>query len=202
MRRPRQPLYRQRRVVFGALGLAATLWLISLGTVLTWALQDDAQRADAIIVMGAAQYRGRPSPALRTRLDHAIALWQRGLASRMVLTGGIGTGDSVSEAAVGRQYVLTRGVPDSAILLDNEGRSSAQSLRIAADLMKAHRLRSAIAVSDPLHMLRLEILGRRFGLDLHTSPALPTSSARSLGKQVGTLVLESLKVPLALVIDW
>ena len=202
MRRPRQPFYRQRRVVLGAVALSVVSWLVALGAVLTWALQDDAQRADAIIVMGAAQYRGRPSPALRTRLDHAITLWQRGLASRMVLTGGIGTGDSVSEAAVGRQYVLARGVPDSAILLDNEGRSSSQSLRIAADLMKAHRLRSAIAVSDPFHMLRIEILGRRLGLDLHTSPALPTSSARGLGRQWGTLVMESFKVPLALVIDW
>ncbi len=202
MRPPRLPLYRQRRVWLGITSLALLLWICSLGAVLTWALQDDAQRVDAIIVMGAAQYRGKPSPALRTRLDHAITLWQRGLAARMLLTGGIGTGDSISEAAVGRQYVMTRGVPDSAILLDNEGRSSAQSLRVAADLMKAHRLRSAIAVSEPFHMLRLEILGRRLGLDLHTSPALPTSNARSLGKQWGTLISESFKAPLALVIDW
>ena len=120
----------------------------------------------------------------------------------MVLTGGIGTGEFVSEAAVGREYVMARGVPDSAILLDNEGRSSSQSLRIAADLMRAHRLSSAIAVSDPFHMLRLEILGRRLGLDLHTSPALPTASARSLARQWGTLISESFKAPLALVIDW
>ena len=202
MRPPRQPLYRQRRVVLGATALAVTLWMVSLISVLAWALQDDAQHADAIIVMGAAQYRGKPSPALRTRLDHAIILWQRGLAPRMVLTGGIGTGDSVSEASVGRDYVMAHGVPDSAILLDNEGRSSAQSLRVAADLMKAHRLNSAIAVSDPFHMLRIEILGRRLGLDLHTSPALPTAAARSFGRQSGMLIAESFKAPLAFVIDW
>lgn len=202
MRPPRKPLYRQRRVVLGAITFAVMLWVVSLVSVLAWALQDDAQHVDAIIVMGAAQYRGKPSPALRTRLDHAILLWQRGLARRMVLTGGIGTGDSISEAAVGRQYVMAHGVPDSAILLDNEGRSSAQSLRVAFDLMKAHRLNSAIAVSDPFHMLRLEILGRRLGLDLHTSPALPTAAARSLGRQTGTLIAESFKAPLAFVIDW
>jgi len=202
MRRPRQPLYRQRRVVLGVAAAVLSLWLISLGAVLTWALQDDAQRVDAIIVMGAAQYRGKPSPALRTRLDHAITLWQRGLASRVVLTRGIGTGNPRSGASGGRQYVLTRGIPDSAILLENEGRSSSQSLRVAAALMKAHRLSSAIAVSDPFHMLRLEIIGRRLGLDLHTSPALPTAAARSLARQWGTLMLESFKAPLALVIDW
>jgi uncharacterized SAM-binding protein YcdF (DUF218 family) len=173
-----------------------------LGAVLTWGIQDDAQKADAIIVMGAAQYRGKPSPALRARLDHALDLWQRGLASRLLLTGGTGDGDTVSEAAVGRQYVMAHGVPDTAIMLENEGRSSSESLRSAIDLLHAERLYSAIVVSDPFHMLRLEILGRRFGIDPYTSPALPTPAARRLFRQWGNLLIESIKAPLATIVDW
>lgn len=186
----------------GAAGLTGVLWLGSLGAVLTWALEDDAQRADAIIVMGAAQYRGRPSPALRARLDHALLLWRKGLAPRVVLTGGIGEGDSASEAAVSREYVMKLGVPDTAILLENEGRTSSQSLRGAIALLRARRLSAAVVVSDPFHMLRLEILGRRYGMDLYTSPALPPRATRRLFRQWGNLVAESFKAPLALFIDW
>jgi uncharacterized SAM-binding protein YcdF (DUF218 family) len=189
-------------VVTGTAGAIAILWLVSLGAVLTWALEDDAQRADAIIVMGAAQYRGHPSPALRARLDHALVLWHRGLAPRMVLTGGIGEGDSASEAAVSRAYVVRLGVPDTAILLENEGRTSSQSLRGAIELLHARRLSVAVVVSDPFHMLRLEILGRRYGMDLYTSPALPTRATRRLFRQWAILIAESVKAPLALVIDW
>jgi uncharacterized SAM-binding protein YcdF (DUF218 family) len=202
MERPRLPFYRKRKFVVRVIATVVALWLISLGTVLTWALEDDAQKADAIIVMGAAQYRGKPSPVLRTRLDHAIALWHRGLAPLLVLTGGTGEGDSTSEAAAGREYVMGLGVPDSAILLENEGRTSSQSLRTAVELLHARRLSTAIVVSDPFHMLRLEILGRRFGVNPLTSPALPTPAARRLLHQWGTLVAESIKAPLSLVVDW
>ena len=174
MERPTRPFYLRRRVIMRGAGVVVLLWVVSLGTVLTWGMQDDAQRADAIVVLGAAQYRGKPSPVLRTRLDHAVGLWRRGLAPRMVLTGGTSEGDSVSEAAVGRAYVTSLGVPDSALLLENEGRTSSQSLRSVTDLLRAHRLGAVILVSDPFHMLRLEILARRFGLLAHTSPALPT----------------------------
>ncbi len=202
MDRPPRPLYRSKPFVFGVAITAAVLWLSSVGAVLTWGIEDDAAKADAIVVMGAAQYNGHPSPVLRARLDHAIALWQRGLAPRMVLTGGAGEGDTASEAAVGRLYAVSRGVPDTAILLENEGRTSSQSLRSAADLLHAFHAHTAIIVSDPFHMLRLEILGRRFGLDPLTSPALPTPGSRRLLRQWGNLLIESLKAPLALFVDW
>ena len=202
MERPVRPLLLQRRVLLWAAGVVAILWLASLGAVLSWGVQDDAQKADAIVVLGAAQYRGKPSPVLRARLDHALALWRRGLAPLLVLTGGAGQGDSISEAAAGRAYMVNLGVPDSSLLLENEGRTSSQSLRAAVDLLRARRLATAIVVSDPFHMLRLEILARRYGLDPFTSPALPTPAARRLLRQWGTLVAESIKAPLALVVDW
>jgi uncharacterized SAM-binding protein YcdF (DUF218 family) len=202
MLRPERPLYRRRRVILGATAAVGALWIVSVGAVLTWALKDDARKADAIVVMGAAQYQGKPSPVLRGRLDHAVALWQRGLAPRLLLTGGIGEGDKTSEAAAGRRYVMSRGVPDTAILLENEGRTSAQSLRAAIDLLHARGLRSAVVVSDPFHMLRLEVLGRRYGIDPYTSPALPASGAEHLVRRWGDLLIESIKAPLALLVDW
>jgi uncharacterized SAM-binding protein YcdF (DUF218 family) len=202
MERPQRPFYVKRRFLLRAAGVAVVLWLASLGAVLTWGVQDDAQKADAIIVLGAAQYRGKPSPVLRARLDHAAALWHRGLAPLMVLTGGTAEGDTASEAAVSRVYVMSLGIPDSALLLENEGRTSSQSLRAAADLLRARRLGTAVVVSDPFHMLRLEILGRRYGINPFTSPALPTPGARRLLRQWGTLVTESIKAPLALIVDW
>ncbi|HEV8410448.1 MAG TPA: YdcF family protein [Gemmatimonadaceae bacterium] len=202
MRRPERPFYLRRRVILGTTAAIAALWLGSVGAVLKWALEDDARKADAIIVMGAAQYQGKPSPVLRVRLDHALALWQRGLASRMLLTGGTGSGDSASEAAVGRVYMIAHGVPDTAILLENEGRTSAQSLRSAVDLLHTRGLGTAIVVSDPFHMLRLEILGRRYGMDPYTSPALPAPGSQHLLRRLGNLALESVKAPLALFVDW
>jgi uncharacterized SAM-binding protein YcdF (DUF218 family) len=202
MRRPDRPFYLRRRVIVGTIATIAALWLASVGAVLKWALEDDARKADAIIVMGAAQYQGKPSPVLKVRLDHALALWQRGLASRMLLTGGIGSGDTASEAAVSRVYMIAHGVPDTAILLENEGRTSAQSLRSAIALLNARGLRTAVVVSDPFHMLRLEILGRRYGIDPYTSPALPAPGSQHPLRRLGNLILESVKAPLALFVDW
>jgi uncharacterized SAM-binding protein YcdF (DUF218 family) len=202
MLRPERPFYLRRRVILGAATVVVVLWLVSLGAVLTWALQDDARKADAIVVMGAAQYQGKPSPVLRARLDHALALWQRGLAPRLLLTGGIGEGDTASEAAASRVYVMSHGVPDTAILLENDGRTSAQSLRAAVDLLHARGLSTAVVVSDPFHMLRLEILGRRYGIDPYTSPALTAPGAQHLLRRWGNLFAESFKAPLALLVDW
>ncbi len=202
MLRPERPFYLRRRVLLGTAAAIVALWLVSVGAVLKWALEDDARKADAIIVMGAAQYQGKPSPVLRVRLDHALALWQRGLASRMLLTGGTGEGDTASEAAASRVYMIAHGVPDTAILLENEGRTSAQSLRSAIALLHARELRTAVVVSDPFHMLRLEILGRRYGIDPYTSPALPPPGSQHLLRRLGNLFLESVKAPLALFVDW
>jgi vancomycin permeability regulator SanA len=101
--------------------ILVTLWLIALGAVITWGSRDRAKASDAIVVLGAAQYWGKPSPVLRARLDHAVELWRRGMAPRVVLTGGVGVGDTTSEAAVSRKYVIGEGIPDSAILLRQQG---------------------------------------------------------------------------------
>src|SRR5215210_4236918 len=110
-------------------------WLISLAGVVFWEHRDTAQPAAAIVVLGAAQYVGRPSPVLRARLDHAIDLWKRGLAPRIIFTGGFGERDTTSEAAVGQRYAIQHGVPPASILIENTGRSTSESIKHVATLM-------------------------------------------------------------------
>jgi uncharacterized SAM-binding protein YcdF (DUF218 family) len=176
-------------------------WLVSLSAVLLAARRDEAQPADAIVVLGAAQYAGRPSPVLRARLDHAVALWQRGLAPRLVLTGGTGVGDTTSEAAVSRRYVRRHGVPDSAILLENRGRTTSQSLRAVAGLLGETAPSSVVLVSDPFHSLRLAIIARRLGLDPHTSPTRTSPISRNMAEYWKYLLSESVKAPLAFLFE-
>jgi uncharacterized SAM-binding protein YcdF (DUF218 family) len=171
-------------------------------TVLRAASRDAARPAQAIVVLGAAQYRGRPSPVLRARLDHAVGLYARGIAPQLVVTGGIAEGDTASEAAVGRIYALAAGVPDSAILLENEGRTTGQSLERVARLLKARRIDTVVVVSDPFHVLRAERVAEREGLVAYTSPTRTTGVWRRVLNQPGYFLGETLKAPLALIFDW
>jgi uncharacterized SAM-binding protein YcdF (DUF218 family) len=152
--------------------IIVALWLLALGAVITWGSRDRAKASDAIVVLGAAQYWGKPSPVLRARLDHAVELWHRGLAPRVVLTGGVGVGDTTSEAAVSRKYVIGEGIPDSVIL-----------------------------VSDPFHMLRLDILARRFGLVPYTSPTRTSPISANTGETWRYYINESLKIPFVLIME-
>jgi len=182
-------------------GAAAGLWLLSLAAVIIWGRPHALRHAGAIVIMGAAQYRGKPSPVLRARLDHGIDLWVQKLADRVVLTGGIAEGDTTSEAAVGQRYALDRGIPDSAVLLETHGRTTEESLRGVAALMATQRSRSVILVSDPFHMLRLSILARRLGLDPQTSPTQTSPISSHRLEWLKYVLGESIKVPLVLVLD-
>lgn len=171
------------------------LWLASAAAVVIWGSRDRARKADAIVVLGAAQYVGRPSPVLKARLDHAIALWSRGLAPLLIVTGGMGAGDTTSEGAVSRQYAMRHGVPDRAILVESEGRSTRESLETVATMMQTRDLQRAVLVSDPFHMLRLSILAGGLGLTPYTSPT-PTSPISANPNEAWRYVLsESIKVP-------
>lgn len=172
------------------------VWLVSLATVILFERLDTRRPAHAIVVLGAAQYDGRPSPVLRARVDHAVALWRRGLAPVLITTGGRGKGDTTTEAAVERRYAMKHGVPDSAILVEAEGRSTRESLRNVSAML-GEDAREVILVSDPFHMLRLSILARRFGLRPRTSPTRtsPISANRSAFWRY--TLQESLKVPVA-----
>lgn len=184
-----------------AAALLVTTWLLSVGFVLIWEHREATRPAEAIIIMGAAQYRGRPSPVLRARLDHGIDLWKRGFGTRLVLTGGTGEGDSTSEAATGRRYAVDHGIPDAALLLETQGRTTEESLRGVAALMETQGSRSVILVSDPFHMLRLSILARRFGLQPQTSPTRTSPLSSSWTEACKYVLSESIKVPLVFVLQ-
>ena len=173
------------------------LWLVSAVAVLVWSSRDEARPAQAIVVLGAAQYAGKPSPVLRARLDHAVDLWNRHLASLLILTGGTGSGDTTSEAAVGKNYAKKHGVPDSAILVENEGRTTSESMRAVAGMLEVRGLQSALLVSDPFHMLRLRILARRFGFTPYTSPTRTSPISPNREERWKYVFSESLKAPLA-----
>lgn len=189
------------RIVAAYAVLAAlAAWVVSVAAVVVWGARDTARPSDAIVVLGAAQYAGRPSPVLKARLDHAVGLWKRGLARRLVLTGGRGIGDTISEAEVGRRYVMKAGVADSAILLENEGRTTSASFEAVAGIMEEKRLDRAILVSDPFHMLRLQILAKRFGVESVTSPTRTSPISANRLEALAYVLAESVKVPATIVL--
>lgn len=157
-----------------AVTCAVALWLATIVLILLAGLPHRPRRADAILVLGAAQYNGRPSPVLKARLDHAIALYHGGYAPRLVFTGGVGRHDTLSEGEVGGRYAREHGVPAGAILVERHGATSAESMVDAASLLRARGLRRVLVVSDPFHMLRADLLALRAGLIPYAAPT-PTS---------------------------
>ncbi|HEX5823064.1 MAG TPA: YdcF family protein [Candidatus Limnocylindrales bacterium] len=158
------------RLLLAALvtGVAAIGW----ATFRIWETgnRDDRQTADAIVVLGAAQYDGRPSPVFRARLDHAVDLYEAGVARFLVVTGGKAQGDRTTEAAAARAFAIARGVPASAILVEDRGRTTLESLHAVAALLQAHDLSSAVFVSDRTHMLRVLRIARDQGITAYGSP--------------------------------
>jgi uncharacterized SAM-binding protein YcdF (DUF218 family) len=189
------------RILLVGIGLAFLVWLASFAAVLIWEQNDQARPASAIVVLGAAQYVGRPSPVLRARLDHAIDLWRRKLAPVIIVTGGTGQGDTTSEAAVSRRYAIRQGVPAPVILMETEGRTTSQSMEGVAALMAQRHRRDVLLVSDPFHMLRLTILARRHGLIPYASPTPTSPIAANPSERWKYALSESIKAPLAFIFE-
>jgi uncharacterized SAM-binding protein YcdF (DUF218 family) len=188
---------RLRRALGLLLILAGTVYTVALVTVLVVSQQDQRRPVDAIVVLGAAQYNGRPSPVLRARLDHALQLYHEGLAPRIVVTGGVGRGDTTSEALVGRNYLLNQGVPPSAVVVQPQGRSTQASMTAVADWLEAQHLRRVILVSDPFHMFRLRLEARRTDLEAYTSPTESSPISDNPVLELRYLAAEGLKIPVA-----
>jgi uncharacterized SAM-binding protein YcdF (DUF218 family) len=154
------------------LGLVTTVAVGGYAAYRIWdqAGRDERRAADAIVVLGAAQYDGTPSPLFAARLDHAIALFHEGVAARLIVTGGKREGDRTTEAASGRAYAIAHDVPESAILAEDTSRTTLQSLRAVAELMHGEGLQTAVFVSDPTHMLRVLRMAADLGIDAYGSP--------------------------------
>ncbi len=131
---------------------------------------DQARPVDAIVVMGAAQYDGRPSPVLQARLDHALGLWRFGVAPVVVVTGGKQPLDRFTEAEASAAYLSERGVPEEAILREDAGTNSYESLVGVEQILTGRGLRSVLLVSDPYHALRIRLIAEELGLEAYVSP--------------------------------
>ena len=131
---------------------------------------DEAQPADIIVVLGAAEYRGRPSPVLEARLNHALFLYLRNLAPRILTTGGAGGDPSFTEGDVAHAYLSRHGVPSEAILVESEGESTVHSIAAAAEIMRRMNLRSCIVVSDGYHIYRVKKMLENQGMKVYGSP--------------------------------
>ena len=175
--------------------LIALTWAAVVVAVAVQATHDQATAADAIVVLGAAQYNGRPSPVFRARLDHAATLYQRGLAPTVLVTGGVGAGDSLNEANVGRDYLVRLGIPDEAVLPLAGGRDTYTSIKQVQSWFDGRESRRALLVSDGFHMLRLQIISRRLGLTPYTSPAAGSPIHANVRRNTGYLFAEGFKVP-------
>src|ERR1044071_9467427 len=149
------PFWTGRRALGGillAVVLIALVWAAVVVAVAVQAAHDQATGADAIAVLGAAQYNGRPSPVFRARLDHAAALYQRGLAPTVLVTGGVGTGDTVNEADVGRNYLVRLGISDNAVLPLVGGHDTFTSIDQVSRWFDGRNSRRVLLVSDGFHM--------------------------------------------------
>jgi uncharacterized SAM-binding protein YcdF (DUF218 family) len=198
-RRRRSFLARTARALFLLALLLLAAWMLLVAAIHLYGRRDHAREADAIVVMGAAQYAGRPSPVLRARVDHAVALYERGVAGTLIMTGGMAAGDTVSEAVVARRYAIRSGVPEGAILVERTGRTTLESMGGAVRLMEARELESAVLVSDPFHMLRLRLLAWRFGIRGYTSPTPSSPISANPVQERRHLLRESVSLPLAVV---
>lgn len=194
-----------RRVakLLGLVVVAALIaYTISLVFVLVTSMQDQREPVDAIVVLGAAQYNGRPSPVLRARLEHALSLYRDQLAPRIMVTGGVGRGDTTSEAEVSRRWLLAHRLPDSAVVALPRGRSSAVSMTDAAAWLTERGLGRVLLVSDPFHMARLRFEARRTQLDALVSPTPSSPISDNPNLELRYLFWEGLKVPVAWVRSW
>ena len=162
----------RRLALAGLLALAALVLYeaVTFGQVWLTSRRDEARQSQAIVVLGAAQYNGRPSPVFKARLDHAATLYHDRVAPLIVVTGGKQTGDMFTEATSGANYLHDKGIPDSAILRETTSHTSWESLSAAARVLRHRGERQVVLVSDPFHALRIRSIANELGLDAVTSP--------------------------------
>ena len=193
---PEEPKTRGRRrrawmillVVVGALTLLAGITGLR---IVGAAGEIPQQKADAIVVFGAAEYAGRPSPVYKARLDHGFDLYQQGLAPVVITTGGAGQDPDFSEGGVGRDYLAKRGIPEQKLIAETQGSDTAQSAARVAVIMRANGMGTCIAVSDAYHVFRIRALLQHEGVQARVAPR-PESRPKSLWQRFAAVMREAL----------
>jgi uncharacterized SAM-binding protein YcdF (DUF218 family) len=181
-----------RRVVIGAV-LVALAWTASVPVRIWWdARQEDHRVSDAIVVLGAAQYGGRPSPVLEARLRKAQALWEDGVAPVVVTVGGGAPGDDTTEAQAGRNWLTSNGVPAEAVVAVAEGDNTQSSLDAVGEVFGEQGWTTAVLVTDPWHTFRSKALADAAGIDAVAAPARSGPAVQTRETQLRYIVRESL----------
>lgn len=191
----------KRAGTIGVLVLAGFMY-VCLNIVQVWSVgrSSGAREVDAIVVMGVAQYDGRPSPQLQARLDHVLTLWNMGVAKLVVTTGGNQPGDRFTEARASADYLIAGGIPESSISMEDIGATTLQSLQGVAEIMKSRGLASVEIVTDPYHALRSRLIAQDLGLTAYVSPT--ENSAVTGGAEKRRMINEGLGLSLAHVIGF
>jgi uncharacterized SAM-binding protein YcdF (DUF218 family) len=176
-------------VALAAAGVAVFLGISSIQIVHEAGLQQ-VHPADAIVVFGAAEYAGRPSPVYRARLDHAYDLFQRGTAPVVITTGGSAADPTFSEGGVGHDYLMRRGIPEAKLIAETQGTDTASSAERVAVIMRTNRMHTCVAVSDEYHVFRIRKLLENEGVQVYVAPR-PDSRPRSLWQRGLAVLRES-----------
>ena len=181
--------------------LAGVMYVV-LNIVQVWSVGriNEAREVDAIVVMGVAQYDGRPSPQLQARLDHVLTLWNTGVAKLVVTTGGNQPGDRFTEARASADYLIAGGIPELSISMEDIGSTTLQSLQGVAEILYSRGLTSVEIVTDPYHALRSRLIAQDLGLTAYVSPT--EKSAVTGGAEKRRMINEGLGLSLAHVIGF
>ncbi|MGA0080557.1 MAG: YdcF family protein [Ilumatobacteraceae bacterium] len=190
-----------RTRIVAVLLFGAVLYVVAnIAQVWVVGRSDQARSVDAIVVMGVAQYDGRPSPQLQARLDHVLALWGTGVTQLVITTGGNQPGDRFTEARASADYLIAGGVDETLIAMEDLGSTSLQSLRGVAEIMKSRNLESVLIVTDPYHALRSRLIAQDLGLVAYVSPT-PSSTVRG-NTELRRMINEGLGVSVAYVLGF
>src|SRR2546423_5225517 len=152
------------------------------GSIVRESRNNEPHGADAIVVFGAAEYAGRPSPVFRARLDHAAELYHRGLAALVITTGGAGADPKYTEGQVGRDYLKSQGIPDDHLIAETQSVDTAESARRVGAIMHTNGMKTCLAVSDSYHIFRIKRMMAREGITAYGAPR-PNSKPQTLGKR-------------------
>ncbi len=174
-------------IVILAVIVAVGLLLYTSAQIIREADVDEPHVADAIVVFGAAEYVGHPSPVYRARLDHSYDLFERGLAPVIITTGGAGKDPRYSEGQVGRDYLEARGVPDVNLIAETQGDNTDESTQRVAVIMRTNGMHSALLVSDAYHLYRAKKMMAREGVQVYVSPRPGSIPKTALGRWMAAL---------------
>jgi uncharacterized SAM-binding protein YcdF (DUF218 family) len=187
-----------RRVLLGLLVLVLAYFAVTTALVARWMGKDERPRVDAIVVLGAAQYDGRPSAIYQARLEHALDLWSAGVAPLLVFTGGKGEGDRFTEGGTGARWALARGVPEAAVIAEERSRTTHQNLAGAKQALQRRNPGGGrpriVVVSDPFHMFRAVKQAADLGMDAYPSPTRTSPLSASRLKLTELVLREDLAI--------